>query len=271
MQPHCPLCRCKQSFDAALPNRGLEALLGYDKKDVLAAVKLSKPAAPVYDPTPPPAREHTQRHGHYVNIPSTGWPGAPVAASSWREWWHENEPRLRCIMYVVLIVTLMVFLRVQEEEYQEMEEDLLRMHQGHHLHMRPLSLDNTHETDRAVLHEEAIEADWPEQAGLTTLDPVESYMGAADRFERVPATRVEAAWAAEKAHPISHGDSSYVGDAHWAALGLVGTFACVMQVGRKALGRRRVGRRVPSRAGSTRRRRRPDGSDGETGSYMSEA
>ena len=33
------------------------------------------------------------------------------------EWWHENEARLRCLFYVALVATLMITLKVNEEEY----------------------------------------------------------------------------------------------------------------------------------------------------------
>ena len=33
------------------------------------------------------------------------------------EWWHENEARVRCLFYVALVATLMITLKVNEEEY----------------------------------------------------------------------------------------------------------------------------------------------------------
>ena len=249
--PYCPLCRCKTQFDTALPNRGLEALLGYAQRDVIAAA-----AAAAQPPPPPPA-------AHRIPIRGNGNPFVRQPAerlSTWREWWRVNEPRMRCGFYVVLVITLMVFLRVQEEEYEELE-----------VHHHPRAGHHTSQLE-ARGHQFALGASAEDPpalqggagaSGSARVNPG-SHPGARESFDAVAGdsspSLVEAAWAAEKANPISRGNSAYVADAQWAALGMVGALACVLQLGRRAV--RGGGQGGESRAAAKRRRRRPQGAGG---------
>ena len=81
-RPACPLCNAEADYADALPNRTLTRLLA------------SQPDGGGGGP-----ERRTQE-----------------LSRCW-EWWHENEARLRCLFYIALVATLMITLKVNEEEY----------------------------------------------------------------------------------------------------------------------------------------------------------
>lgn len=342
----CPLCRCKTSFDAALPNRGLGALLGHDRQDLLAAVAAAPPPMmPQVDlrsGRPGPGLLGHAEH-HHMHVPSGGLspygtpplPRQPGCGG----WWRAHGHDARCVLYIVLVLLVFFFLRVQEEEYQEMEEDFRRAHPpqgGAHPHLltrgkldadfgaalqqqnnagTPLEEHTPGTPVQQNQHRgrhtgaatgrggEVVAALGAAKADVALAPVAQGLNGRAEALKGVNTagdttgvnfaegsagmdtaggsagantaganagvntaggSAVERAWAAEKAHTISRGDISYVGDARWAAVGIFGTLACVVQLGRKSL-RKGGSRRIPggSRGGVGRRRLRGDSVGGE--------
>lgn len=301
----CPLCRCKTSFDAALPNRGLGALLAHDRQDVLAAVAAAVPPPPVV-PAPelrscrPPPRLLSQQEPptsgpgygrsehHHMHVPSGGlspyqMPPVPRRAG-WGGWWSAHANDARCVLYIVLVLLVFFFLRVQEEEYQEMEEEFRRAHPSREdAHPRLLGGGTADpdkplkQNDRRGHHAgpgsvtggrgEPMGGHGATEAGASPLPATHGLAGQPDAATGVydrGGSAVERAWTAEKAHPISRGDTAYVGDARWAAVGILGTLVCVVQLGRRAL-RKRQGTRRGSRGAAGRRRPRGGANGGEWG------
>ena len=93
----CPLCRASTRIEDALPNRSVEGLLSTRKGgDIESAIP--------YWPAQPKRR-------------NLFMPSRRVHAYGWYGWWRANGPCVRCICVVGAVAVLMLFLRVEEEEY----------------------------------------------------------------------------------------------------------------------------------------------------------
>ena len=95
----CPLCRASTRIEDALPNRTVEGLISMRRGgDIERAIP--------YWPAQPKKRNVFLLH-HRV----------PVHHRSLALWWAQNGPCVRCMCVVGAVAVLMLFLRVEEEEY----------------------------------------------------------------------------------------------------------------------------------------------------------
>ena len=98
-RPACPLCNAEADYADALPNRTLTRLLASQPDGGGGGpVRITIPSEKPQNRFLRPDRRKQEL--------SRCW-----------EWWHENEARLRCLFYVALVATLMITLKVNEEEY----------------------------------------------------------------------------------------------------------------------------------------------------------
>ncbi|KAL1519811.1 hypothetical protein AB1Y20_023318 [Prymnesium parvum] len=108
----CPLCRSSTTWAAATPNRAISSLLPRGRE----------PTRPGGSPRPSRPPSAPPRGGHAPWSPLLPMHTAPPpqlgAHGSYQQRLAAAEPRLRCAFYIVLVFTLMLFLRVEEEHYQ---------------------------------------------------------------------------------------------------------------------------------------------------------
>ena len=94
----CPLCRASARMEQCLPNRSLEALLARCRgSDIESSIPNwpSRRRPNVFLPEPAPRRR----------------------IGSVASWWSAHAPCVRCVCMVASVAALMMFLRVEEEEY----------------------------------------------------------------------------------------------------------------------------------------------------------
>jgi hypothetical protein len=94
----CPLCRAAVRMGQALPNRSLEALLARCRgSDIESSIPNwpSRRRPNVFLPEPAPRRR----------------------IGSVARWWSAHAPCVRCVCTVASVAALMMFLRVEEDEY----------------------------------------------------------------------------------------------------------------------------------------------------------
>ena len=94
----CPLCRASARMEQCLPNRSLEAVLARCRgSDIESSIPNwpSRRRPNVFLPEPLPRRR----------------------SGSAARWWSAHAPCVRCVCMVASVAALMMFLRVEEEEY----------------------------------------------------------------------------------------------------------------------------------------------------------
>lgn len=133
----CPLCRAPAGMELSLPNRALEGLLALRKgRDIESAIPHWPARRRAF--LPERVRACVRREA----ATGAGLPGAcsdsachrrarqvaQVRGRSLARWWAEHAPCVRCACVVVSVCVLMLFLRVEEEEYARQNGDLGRFH-----------------------------------------------------------------------------------------------------------------------------------------------
>ena len=113
----CPLCRADTSMRLALPNRALEGLLRNHAAapTIAAAANRVGPPLPGSEPLPAMMRRPRWRPDIDDNPFLPRQRRTPVRNCG--EWLAKHEARIRCVTVVAAVGLLMVFLKVEEEEY----------------------------------------------------------------------------------------------------------------------------------------------------------